>query len=220
MPDKKSFYPVYDAKQSVQNRKPRALDDLNFSYLHFREKQCLTVDYNLNDKNNLNIFVVFRILDVPGGTINGIFGNDNSKHVSSRYDRFIDLAKISAIKKVLRIGYGGGYEQISSFPDKASPVTLDCSLLSVHYNTVQVDDSLIYCNGKYIANFTSQSNTGGQNTFSIGSISSDSSRYDSEKHIPYFSLHHGRFSVKYILIMHKYLCERYRIDHHPITIPQ
>ena len=63
-----------------------------------------------------------------------------------------------------------------------------------------------------------ESNTGGQNTFSIGSISSDSSRYISEKHIGYLSLYHGRFTVKDILIMHKYLCERYRIDHDPISI--
>ena len=217
--DKKIALPSYNAIQNTQSRKPTADDDLNFSYLHFRQKQCLTVNYNLNDKNNLNIFVVFRIFDTQGGTVNGIFGNDNSRHVTSRYDRFVDILNTSATKKVLRIGYGAGTLQISSFPSKASPVTLNFSVLSVHYNTVQVNDSLVYCNGKYVSNFMAESNTGGQNTFSIGSISSDSSRYNSEKHVAYLSLYHGRFSAIDIKRQHKYLCERYKIDHDPISIP-
>ena len=217
--DKKIALPSYNAIQNTQSRKPTADDDLNFSYLHFRQKQCLTVNYNLNDKNNLNIFVVFRIFDTQGGTVNGIYGNDNSRHVTSRYDRFVDILNTSATKKVLRIGYGAGTLQISSFPSKASPVTLNFSVLSVHYNTVQLNDSLVYCNGKYVSNFMAESNTGGQNTFSIGSISSDSSRYNLEKHIAYLSLYHGRFSAIDIKRQHKYLCERYKIDHDPISIP-
>ena len=78
LPDKKSFFPSYDANQNTKNRKPTADDDLNFSYLYFREKQCLTVGYNLNGKNNLNVFIVFRILDTPNLVNNGIFGNNNS----------------------------------------------------------------------------------------------------------------------------------------------
>jgi len=84
---------------------------------------------------------------------------------------------------------------------------------------VQVNDSLVYCNGKYGANFTRESNTGGEDTFSIGSILSSPSSYNnySQKQIAYFSLYHGRFTVKDIKIMHKYLCERYKIVHDPIT---
>ena len=92
-------------------------------------------------------------------------------------------------------------------------------MLSVHYNSVQVNDSLVYCNGKYVANFTVESNTVHHDTFSIGSISYRASQYNSQKHIAYFSLYHGRFSKNDILIQHKYLCEKYRIDHDPITIP-
>ena len=66
LPDKKSFMPIHDANQSVESRKPTADDDLNFSYMNYRAQQCLTVDYNLNGKNNLNVFIVFRILDSPG----------------------------------------------------------------------------------------------------------------------------------------------------------
>ena len=83
LPDKKSFMPIYDANQSVESRKPTADDDLNFSYMNYRA-QCLTVNYNLNGKNNLNVFIVFRILDSPGVKLNGIFGNDNGEN-----DRYI-----------------------------------------------------------------------------------------------------------------------------------
>jgi len=84
---------------------------------------------------------------------------------------------------------------------------------------VQKNDSSVYCNGKYVATFMGESNTGGKDTFSIGSISSTPSSYDSQKQIAHFSLYHGRFSKKNILIQHKYLCEKYRIRHDPIIIP-
>ena len=214
LPDKKSFMAIYDATQGIESRKPTADDDLNFSYMNYRAQQCLTVNYNLNGKNNLNIFIVFRILDSPGAILNGIFGNDNGGN-----DRYINIAVLHNVTpKQLRIGYGNGYLNLSSYPSKANPLTLNFSVLSVHYNTPDENNSLVYCDGKYVINFTGETSTG-QNTFSIGSISSDPTKDTSLKHIAYFSLHHGRFSVKDILIMHKYLCERYRIDHDPISVP-
>ena len=63
LPDKKSFFPYIDANHNTESRKPTADDDLNFSYSYFKEKQCLTVNYNLNNRNNLHFFIVFRILD-------------------------------------------------------------------------------------------------------------------------------------------------------------
>jgi len=108
-----------------QSRKPTADDDLNFSYLYFREKQCLTVNYDLNRKNNLNIFIVFRILDTPNLVNNGIFGNN---------DRFINIHKNNN-KLYLVTGYGSGNEYIDIFPSKASPLTLNYSVLSVHYSS-------------------------------------------------------------------------------------
>ena len=212
LPDKKSFTPIYDANQSVESRKPTADDDLNFSYMNYRAQQCLTVDYNLNGKNNLNVFIVFRILDSPGATLNGIFGNDNGGN-----DRYIAVLH-NVTPKELRIGYGNGRLDLSSFPSKANPITLNFSVLSVHYNTPDENNSLVYCNGKYVINFTGETSTG-QNTFSIGSISSDPIKDTSLKHIAYFSLYYGRFSAIDIKRQHRYLCERYKIDHDPITIP-
>ena len=129
LPDKKSFMPIYDANQSVESRKPTADDDINFSYINYRAQQCLTVDFNLSGKNNLNVFIVFRILDSPGATLNGIFGNDNGGN-----DRYIAV-RHNVTPKQLRIGYGNGYLDLSSYPSKANPLTLNFSVLSVHYNT-------------------------------------------------------------------------------------
>ena len=213
LPDKKSFMPIYDANQSVESRKPTADNDLVYDYLYFRDKQCLTVDYNLNGKNNLNVFIVFRIIEVPGATLNGIFGNDNGGNI----DRYIAVRE-NRTPKELRIGYGNGHVDVVGFPPKANPTTLNFSVLSVHYNTPDVNDSLVYCNGKYVSNITGETSTG-QNTFSIGSIKSNPKKYTSYKDIAYFALYHGRFSRKDILIQHKYLCEKYKIDHDPITIP-
>ena len=212
LPDKKSFMPIYDANQSVESRKPTADDDINFSYINYRVQQFLTVDYNLNGKNNLNVFIVFRILDSPGATLNGIFGNDNGGN-----DKYIAV-RHSVTPKQLRIGYGNGRIDLSSFPSKANPLTLNFSVLSVHYNTPDENNSLVYCNGKYVINFTGETSTG-QNIFGIGSISSHYAKDTSLKHIAYFSLYHGRFSAVDIKRQHKYLCERYKIDHDLITIP-
>ena len=212
LPDKKSFMPIYDANQSVESRKPTADDDLNFSYINYRAQQCLTVDYNLNGKNNLNVFIVFRILDSSGATLNGIFGNDNGGN-----DRYIAV-RHNVTPKELRIGFGNGGLDIFSFPSKANPLTLNFCVLSVHYNTPDENNSLVYCNGKYVINFTGEKSIG-ENTFSIGSISSNPTKNAYLKHIAYFALYHGRFSVIDIKRQHKYLCERYKIDHDPITIP-
>ena len=132
LPDKKSFMPIYDANQSVESRKPTADDDINFSYIYYRAQQSLTVDYNLNGKNNLNVFIIFRILDSPGATLNGIFGNDNGGN-----DRYIAV-RHNVTPKQLRIGYGDSYLDLSSYP-----LTLNFSVLSVHYNTPDENNSLV-----------------------------------------------------------------------------
>jgi len=209
LPDKKSFFPSYDAKQNTESRKPTADDDY-LNYLYFREKQCLTVDYNLNGKNNLHVFIVLRIF---GATLNGIFGNDNGGNT----DRFIAVRHNTNPKR-LRTGYGNDHVDTVGFPPKANPVTLNFSVLSIHYNTPDVNDSSVYCNGKYVANFEGETSTG-ESTFSIGSIKSNPNKYASQKNIAYFSLYHGRFTEKDFFIQDKYLCERFKIDHDPITIP-
>jgi len=56
--------------------------------------------------------------------------------------------------KELRIGYGNGHVDVVGFPSKANPTTLNFWVLSVHYNTLDADDSLVYCNGKCVAIFT------------------------------------------------------------------
>jgi len=126
---------------------------------------------------------------VPGATLNGIFGNDNGG-----YDRYIAV-RHNRTPKELRIGYGNGYVDIFDFPSKASPLTLNVSVLSVHYNTPDQNNLLVYCNGKYVSNFTGETSTG-ENTLSNGSLSSNPTNHTSQKHIAFFSLYHGHFSAK------------------------
>ena len=212
LPDKKSFMPIYDATQSSALKQPHVDDDLEFSYLRFYQRHFLNVNYNLNGKNNINIFIVFRIFDHKSTTMNGIFGNNNGGD-----DKYITV--IYTKPKKLRIGYSNGYEDINVFPRRASPVTLNFSVLSVHYNTPDENNSLVYCNGKYLINFTEETSTG-LNNFIIG-YSSNNPNFANNyiKDVAYFSLYHGRFSTIGIKRQHKYLCERYRIDHDPISIP-
>jgi len=110
LPDGKVAFPFYDANQNTESRKPTADNDRYFSYVYFRENQCLTVDYNLNGKNNLNVFIVFRILEVPGATLNGIFGNDNG----GNSDRYIAVSH-NRTPKELRIGYGNAHVDVFGF---------------------------------------------------------------------------------------------------------
>ena len=137
---------------------------------------------------------------MPGATLNGIFGNDNGRNT----DRFIAVRQ-NRTPKELRIGYGNGHVDVVGFPPKANPTTFNFSVLSIHYDTPDVSDSLVYCNEKYVANFEGETPSG-ESTFSISSIKSNPNKYTSQKHIAYFSLYYGRFSRKDILVQHKYLC--------------
>ena len=119
------------------------------------------------------------------------FGNDNGGN-----DRYIAVRHDVTPKELCqRIGYGNGRLDIFGFPSKANPTTLNFSVLSVHYNTPDEINSLVYCNGKYVSNFTAETSTG-EKTFSIGSLSSDPTKYTSSKQIAYFSLYHGYFPCK------------------------
>ena len=83
--DKKIALPSYDAIQNTESRKPTADGDPNFSYMNYRAQQCLTVNCNLNGKNNLRWLTrVFLRLDsaryhrLPNVSINRAFTNDAS----------------------------------------------------------------------------------------------------------------------------------------------
>ena len=68
----------------------------------------------------------------------------------------------------LLLASGNTLTTLESFPSKAHPVRKDrITLLSVHYNTFNENNSELYCNGKQLDRFITESTTG-QNTFSIG----------------------------------------------------
>ena len=129
------------------------------------------------------------------------------------YDFYIAIAQNKKPWK-LEIGLGGGYQTIYNFPSKADPTTLNFSVLSVHYNTIENNDSKVFCNGKYIENFT-KGRTLGDSTFTIGAIRK-SPRNTGGKEIAHFAIYQARFNDNDIKRIHYYLCKRYLIDHDAI----
>lgn len=207
--DKKRSPPFPDADQNDDKREPSYDNDLNSSYILFNPNHWLTVDYNLNGKDYLNIFIVFRIFDT-NMALNGIFGNENGG-----YDLYIAIVQNERPWK-LKIGFGNGSMTIYNFPNKADPTTLNFSVLSFHYNTANNFDSKVFCYGKSIQTFIKR-NSNGENTFSIGSIRSNPENTGG-KEIAYFSLYHTRLNEIDIKRIHYYLCQRYKIDHDAIDI--
>ena len=105
----------------------------------------------------------------------------------------------------LHLASGNTLTTLKSFPSKAHPVSDNkITLLSVHYNTFNENNSELYCNGKQIDRFITESTTG-ENTFSIGSATSKvSSRNTHYKRIYYFSLFHNYFLINYFYFLFIY----------------
>ena len=124
-------------------------------------------------------------------------------------------------KRNLEIKSGNEKTTITSFPSKANPTSANrINLLSVHYNTKNVNNSEFYCNGKQIDRFITD-DLNGQTTFIIGEITAGNAprTLQAKTRIYYFSLFHNYFfNPKDIKRMHRHLCERYSIDHDPIDI--
>ena len=65
---------------------------------------------------------------------------------------------------------------LTSFPSKANPtVAHRINLISVHYNTLNANNSEFYCNGQQLDRFMTDS-LNGQNTFTIGALGKYSPR--------------------------------------------
>ena len=73
-------------------------------------------------------------------------------------------------KRNLEIKSGNERTTITSFPSKANPTSANrINLISVHYNTKNVNNSEFYCNGKQIGRFITD-DLNGKNTFIIGEV--------------------------------------------------
>ena len=215
--DRKPNGPFLKLEQSDTDKKPvvGANGHAGNSYWVFYSGECLNVDYSLNNREYISIFIVY-VLRIQVSTFNGLWGNENGGN-----DRYIAFYYSGGVKKLF-LASGNSLTTLddADFPSKAHPVTNNkITLLSVHYNTFNENNSEVYCNGKQLDRFITEKTTG-QNTFSIGAANDKAENSKTQyKEIFYFSLFHNYFfSPKDIKRMHRHLCERYSIDHDPIDI--
>ena len=215
--DRKPNGPFLKLEQSDTDRQPVVVANghAGKAYFSFNQGECLNVDYNLNNREYISAFIVYTIHDHTT-TFNGIWGNENGGH-----DRYIAFYYKGGVKKLF-LASGNSLTTLddADFPSKAHPVTINkITLLSVHYNTFNENNSELYCNGKQLDRFITEKTTG-QNTFSIGAANDKAENSKTQyKRIYYFSLFHNYFfNPKDIKRMHRHLCERYSIDHDPIDI--
>ena len=216
--DRKPDGPFLKLEQSDTNKQPVVVANghARKAYFSFDPGDWLQVNYNLNDKEYISVFIVYSLGAETSVKINGLwedFKSGNSRYISFNYLR--------NSKRNLEIKSGNEKTTITGFPSKANPTSANrINFISVHYNTKNVNNSEFYCNGKQIDRFITD-DLNGQNTFIIGEITAANPPrpLQAKKRIYYFSLFHNYFfNPKDIKRMHKHLCERYSIDHDPINI--
>ena len=217
--DKKPNGPFLKLEQSDINKQPvlAANGHPGKAYFSFDAGEWLKVNYSLNNKEYISVFIVYSLGGETSVKINGLWGDfksGNSRYISSDYLR--------NSKRNLVIKSGNKKKTtLSTFPSKANPTVANrINLLSVHYNTLNENNSEFYCNGQQLDRFITD-DLNGQNSFIIGEVTAANAprRYQAYKRVYYFSLFYNYFfNPKDIKTKHKHLCERYGIDHDPIDI--
>ena len=86
------------------------------AYFSFDAGECLNVDYNLNNKEYISVFIVYSMHDHVT-FFNGLWGNENGGN-----DKYIAFLHLSPIPGHLLIGSGNTLTTLESFPSKAHPV--------------------------------------------------------------------------------------------------
>ena len=206
-----------NAVQSRSNLQPILGDkDINIDDMYpikFNNNRRLTSNINLNS-SIVVVFVVYKLnaysTHISKYGTNALFGNDDGKN-NGKYITFNTRGQ-------LIFSGVSGPNIITSYPSNANAGELNSyKILSVHWNLpTEKNKSYIYCNGKKIINFTSNSTTG-ENTTTIGDLSSIL-RAPLNGNIAFFSFYNKNLSEAIIKLHHKVLCERYKISHDPITI--
>ena len=218
--DRKPNGPFLKLEQSDTNRQPVVVANghAGNAYFSFNPDEWLNVNYSLNDREYISVFIVYTLFRTRGGfKKNGLWGDHNRDDDS----RSIHINERGTSNSSVTIKSGNEVTTITSFPSKANPTSLDkIILISLHFNTKNENNSEFYCNGKQIDRFITDS-LNGQNNFTVGEIGINTfPNYRKEKkRIYYFSLFHNYFfNTKDIKRMHRHLCERYSIDHDTIDI--
>ena len=218
--DRKPNGPFLKLEQSDTDKQPVVVSNghAGNAYFSFNHDEWLNVNYSLNDREYISVFIVYTLFrTIAGMRKNGLWGDHNRDDDS----RSIHINERGTSNSSVTIKSGNETTTITSFPSKANPTSLDkIILISLHFNTKNENNSKFYCNGKQIDRFITDS-LNGQNNFTVGEIGINTfPNYRKEKkRIYYFSLFHNYFfNPKDIKRMHKHLCERYSIDHDPIDI--
>ena len=206
------------AVQSTSNLKPilehtGPIIDYRYS-IKFTEGDRLTANINLNAPI-VNVFVVYSLntfkssISIYGQ--NALFGNDDGRN-NGRYITF------NSSKSLIVAGSNSGRDIVNSYPNNANAGELNkYKVLSVHFNQPsEINKSYIYCNGKKLLDFTSNS-TKGTSTTTIGDLS-DIKRAPLRGNIAFFSVYKNILSKQTIKLHHKILCERYNVTHDSITL--
>ena len=218
--DRKPNGPFLKLEQSDTDRQPVVVSNghAGNAYFSFNPDEWLNVNYSLNDREYISVFIVYTLFRTSSGfKKNGLWGDHNRDDDS----RSIHINERGTSNSSVTIKSGNEVTIITSFPSKANPTLLDkIILISLHFNTKNENNSEFYCNGKQIDRFITDS-LNGQNNFTVGEIGTNTfpNYRKGKKRIYYFSLFHNYFfNPKDIKRMHKHLCERYSIDHDTIDI--
>ena len=218
--DRKPNGPFLKLEQSDTDKQPVVVSNghAGNAYFSFHPGEWLNVNYSLNDREYISVFIVYTLFRTRGSFVkNGLWGDHNRDDDS----RSIHINEHGTSNSSVTIKSGNEVTTITSFPSKANPTSLDkIILISLHFNTKNENNSEFYCNGKQIDRFITDS-LNGRNNFTVGKIGTNTfPNYRKEKkRIYYFSLFHNYFfNPKDIKRMHKHLCERYSIDHDTIDI--
>ena len=190
--DRKPNAPFYHLEQSDTDKQPVAVPNghAGKAYFSFDVEECLNVDFNLNNKEYISVFIVYSLGNEPT-TFNGLWRNENGGN-----DKHIAIFHLAPLPGELKIASGNTLTTLKSFPSKAHPGRSHrITLLSVHYNTFDENNSEVYCNGQQLHRFITEKTTG-QNTFSIGAASDNPTNKTSYKRIYYFSLFYNYFFLK------------------------
>ena len=167
--DRKPNGPFLKLEQSDTDKQPVVVSNghAGNAYFSFNPDEWLNVNYSLNDREYISVFIVYTLFRTQIGTVRiGLWGDHNRSDDS----RSIHINENHGISNSVLIKSGNETTTIKSFPSKANPTLLDkIILISVHFNTKNENNSEFYCNGKQIDRFITDS-LNGQNNFTVGEI--------------------------------------------------
>ena len=167
--DRKPNGPFLKLEQSDTNKQPVVVANghAGNAYFSFNPDEWLNVNYSLNNREYISVFIVYTSFRTSSGTKKiGLWGDHNRSDDS----RSIHINEKGTSNSSVTIKSRNEVTTITSFPSKANPTLVDkIILISLHFNTKNENNSEFYCNGKQIDRFITDS-LNGQNNFTVGEI--------------------------------------------------